>query len=204
MNRLASMGHIPSSEERTPYSIRKAYIESLTGGTYNSSAMYGHVFGKTMIDTFETYFKGNNISGYKFSNIISMLVDDYDLWLKSPRNYSLAFWFDNSSLASVYFPNQNVANISPSSWSSAINADSRYLPFIRSDKKLAPISIVIPTATTTSNGYTSLFYYLKELMVGGVTYTPINLSAKYTFPTANSNSSIFNQMTPAGFLSALS
>lgn len=85
-----TMGHIPYEENREIFELRQAYIQSL------------HPIGVNMVREFETYYIGNNASGYSLSAILTQIIDDYELWCKSTRTYDLNYWFNLNKLASIY------------------------------------------------------------------------------------------------------
>jgi len=150
-----TLGFIPLTEDRNIFDMRRSFIQSL------------HPLGKLIVEEYEKFFIGNNYSGYKFHKILSQLIDDYELWLKSPRNYSLDYWFDYTSVSQVYqwrfYPffhsyyktsldKIRISDIdsepTPYNFNRLINADGRYLGLSRNDGKLAPISLVLNFSDT--------------------------------------------------------
>jgi len=166
-----TLGFIPMSEDRNIFDMRRSFIQSL------------HPLGKEIVTEFERFFIGNNYSGYKFHKILSQLIDDYELWLKSPRNYSLDFWFDYNKVSEIYqvdfvptphwyyktsldvFRAVNGLNhATPYYFNRLINSDSRYLGLKRSDLKLSPISLVL----NFNSSYFGISSSVKSLRAGAV------------------------------------
>jgi len=152
----SGLGHIPSNEDRTIFEIRSAYVN-----------MLDQEIGFPIFNDFECNFIGNNLNGYSFANILEGIINDYELWCKSTRTYNLDFWFDLSAFAQMYKMalkfydktnliytmyeryndndgTQSLGLFLPKKANSLINANGNYEYLKRSDKKLAPISLVMP------------------------------------------------------------